>query len=120
MLKAVPSAEIDPDGTFKYILVKVYAPQTPDGTEPSKIIVRGNKRGPYHADIYDETVKVLTELKLDSECIGGGKIQHNSAEKKINIFGSSQGFGKADHQVAAQILQEVFPGYEITCNDDKN
>lgn len=120
MLNAVPSAEIDPDGTFKYILVKVYAPQTPDGTEPSKIIIRGNKRGPYHADIYDETVKKLTELKLDSECIGGGKIQHNSADKKINIFGSSQGFGKADHEVTAQILKEVFPCYEITWDEDRN
>lgn len=47
-LKEVPEVEIDPCGTFKYILIKVYAAQTPDGCEPSKMIVRGNKRGPYH------------------------------------------------------------------------
>ncbi|KAG8264068.1 14 kDa phosphohistidine phosphatase [Homalodisca vitripennis] len=47
-LEKVPNVEIDPEGVFKYILIKVYAKQTRDGNEPSKMIVRGNARGPYH------------------------------------------------------------------------
>jgi hypothetical protein len=47
-LDKVPNVEIDPSGVFKYILIRVYAKQTPDGNEPSKMIVRGNIRGPYH------------------------------------------------------------------------
>ncbi|XP_073968903.1 uncharacterized protein isoform X3 [Rhodnius prolixus] len=49
LLNSVPDVEIDPEGTFKYVLIRVYAPQTKDGNEPSKMIVRGNSRGPYHA-----------------------------------------------------------------------
>lgn len=49
-LSSVPDVEIDPDGVFKYVLIKVYAQQTPDGSEPSKMIVRGNKRGAYHGE----------------------------------------------------------------------
>lgn len=48
LLNAVPNVEIDPEGTFKYVLIRVYAPQTPDGGEPSKVVVRGNRRGAYH------------------------------------------------------------------------
>lgn len=47
-LDKVPDVEIDPSGVFKYILIRVYAKQTADGNEPSKMIVRGNARGPYH------------------------------------------------------------------------
>lgn len=50
LLNAVPNVEIDPQGTFKYVLIRVYAPQTPDGSEPSKMIVRGNRRGAYHGE----------------------------------------------------------------------
>lgn len=48
LLNSVPDVEIEPEGTFKYVLIRVYAPQTKDGNEPSKMIVRGNSRGPYH------------------------------------------------------------------------
>lgn len=49
-LDKVPDVEIDPSGVFKYILIRVYAKQTADGNEPSKMIVRGNARGPYHGE----------------------------------------------------------------------
>lgn len=49
-LNQVPDVEIDPEGMFKYILIRVYAKQNADGNEPSKMIVRGNKEGPYHGE----------------------------------------------------------------------
>lgn len=118
LLNRVPNVEIDDEGTFKYVLIRVYAPQTPDGSEPSKMVVRGNRRGAYHADIYDETVQRLTHLRLDSECIGGGRIRHEPQQKKIKVYGYSQGFGKADHEISVAILKEVYPDYEITWTDE--
>ncbi|KAF6204673.1 hypothetical protein GE061_018834 [Apolygus lucorum] len=51
LLDQVPDVEIDAEGRFKYVLIRVYAPTTRDGNEPSKMIVRGNARGAYHVNL---------------------------------------------------------------------
>lgn len=52
ILDQIPNVEIDPEGVFKYVLIRVYAPQAADGTEHSKVIVRGNRRGAYHGTCF--------------------------------------------------------------------
>lgn len=47
-LNEVTDVDIDDAGRFKYILIKVYAKEQADGTEPSKFIVRGYKRATWH------------------------------------------------------------------------
>lgn len=47
-LQELKEVDIDPEGTFKYILIKVYGPEK-GGKEPAKTIVRGYKRCPYHS-----------------------------------------------------------------------
>lgn len=42
------------------------------------------------ADIYEEVSTSLEGLGLDTECIGGGRIEHNPNEKKIKVYGYSQ------------------------------
>lgn len=49
-LEAVPLVDIDDEGRFKYILIKVYGKEQADGTEPSKLIVRGYKRAQWHGN----------------------------------------------------------------------
>lgn len=44
----------------------------------------------FTADIYDETVQKLSKLKLDTECVGGGRIQHTPESKFIKVYGYSQ------------------------------
>ena len=44
----------------------------------------------YSAGIYDVLDAQLETLGLSSECIGGGKIEHNPAEKTVIVFGASQ------------------------------
>lgn len=39
-LEAVPVVEIDGEGVFKYILIKVYGKENSDGSEHQKLIVR--------------------------------------------------------------------------------
>lgn len=51
-MEAVPVIDIDNEGRFKYILIKVYGPVQADGSEPSKLIVRGYKRAEWHSKCF--------------------------------------------------------------------
>ncbi|KAG9266245.1 14 kDa phosphohistidine phosphatase [Astyanax mexicanus] len=110
-LGKIPEADIDPNGVFKYVLIRVHSKESEDYVD----IVRGYSWAEYHADIYD---KVSGDLErtggVDCECIGGGRIKHNSAEKKIHVYGYSMGFGRANHAVSTEKLQVRYPDYEIT------
>uniref|UniRef100_A0A3Q3KFH0 14 kDa phosphohistidine phosphatase n=1 Tax=Monopterus albus TaxID=43700 RepID=A0A3Q3KFH0_MONAL len=110
-LAKIPDVEIDPEGTFKYILIKV---KVKDG-DVHKDIVRGTKSAEYHNHIFDKVSPAMEALGMECKCLGGGKIEHNSQEKKLRVFGESTGFGKADHSVSAEKLKGAFSDYEITC-----
>ncbi|XP_017262427.1 14 kDa phosphohistidine phosphatase [Kryptolebias marmoratus] len=114
-LAKVPDVEIDPEGTFKYILVRVKV----KGGDAQKDIVRGTKSAEYHNHIFDKVSPALEALGMECKCLGGGKIEHNSKEKKIRVFGESTAFGKAEHFASAEKLKTVFTDYEITWSDDK-
>ncbi|PNF33243.1 hypothetical protein B7P43_G10606 [Cryptotermes secundus] len=47
-LASIPEVDIDSDGTFKYVLIKVYGAKKPSSPEEVKTIVRGFKWGEYH------------------------------------------------------------------------
>uniref|UniRef100_A0A0R3RXP7 Sex-regulated protein janus-A n=1 Tax=Elaeophora elaphi TaxID=1147741 RepID=A0A0R3RXP7_9BILA len=105
----VPSAKIDPDGVFKYILIKVIE----KASMKEKLIVRGYARCAFHGDVLDETEK---ELGSDYElsCLGGGRIKHEPKDRTILVYGYSQGYGPADHQKSVDILKEKYPDYKIS------
>jgi len=122
-LARVASVAIDDVGRFKYILIKVYAlndPASSPSKEKFKYVVRGHADCPYHGDIYDRFVASLANLEeggYDSECVGGGRIIHES--KKISVFGYSQGYGKADHSITTDVLKKHYPSdYSISWNND--
>lgn len=48
-LEAVPNVDID-EGIFKYVLIKLYGKEKADGSEPSKLIVRGFNRAEWHSE----------------------------------------------------------------------
>ncbi|XP_050680518.1 14 kDa phosphohistidine phosphatase-like [Leptidea sinapis] len=114
-LDNVPLVDIDTSGVFKYILLKVYEKVT-NNQEPEITILRGYKRCNYHSDIYEEVQAKLAPL--DCEPLGGGRISYDPQSKKIHIYGYSQGYGKADHEIAAKLLKDVLPGYVITISDE--
>lgn len=76
--KAVPLTDIDGEGRFKYILIKVYGKEETDGIEPSKLIVCIQKRAQQHADIYDEVSDSIRALELDTDCASDGRNEHFS------------------------------------------
>ncbi|XP_029659388.1 14 kDa phosphohistidine phosphatase-like [Formica exsecta] len=115
LLDEVLDVDIDGHGRFKYILINVQD----DVNKASKQIVRGYARAQWHADIFD---KVDEEIKqhagLQANCVGGGRIEHDPDEKTIKVYGYSQGFGKADHQVSVELLKKKYPEYNITWSDE--
>ncbi|PSN49970.1 14 kDa phosphohistidine phosphatase [Blattella germanica] len=49
-LAGVPEVDIDPDGTFKYVLIKVYGAKKGSDSEEVKTVVRGFSWGAYHGE----------------------------------------------------------------------
>ncbi|KAM4877864.1 14 kDa phosphohistidine phosphatase [Thomomys bottae] len=118
-LAEVPDVDIDPEGVFKYVLIRVHA-RPPSGAqaEESKEIVRGYKWAEYHADIYDKVSSELQKEGYDCECLGGGRISHQSQDKKIHVYGYSMGYGRAQHAVSTEKIKAKYPDYEVTWADD--
>ncbi|XP_011059472.1 PREDICTED: sex-regulated protein janus-A-like isoform X2 [Acromyrmex echinatior] len=115
LLDNVSDVDIDGYGRFKYILINVQD----DVGKTSKKIVRGYARAQWHADIFDEVdEQIKKHAGLQANCVGGGRIEHDPDEKTIKVYGYSQGFGKADHQVSVDLLKKKYPDYNITCSDE--
>ncbi|KAM9720481.1 14 kDa phosphohistidine phosphatase isoform 1-T1 [Dama dama] len=89
-LAQIPDVDIDSDGVFKYVLIRVHA-APPSGTPAgeTKEIVRGYKWAEYHADIYDKVSGEMQKKGYDCECLGGGRISHQSQDRKIHVYGYS-------------------------------
>ncbi|XP_063552968.1 14 kDa phosphohistidine phosphatase isoform X1 [Gorilla gorilla gorilla] len=93
-LAHIPDVDIDSDGVFKYVLIRVHsAPRSGAPAAESKEIVRGYKWAEYHADIYDKVSGDMQKQGCDCECLGGGRISHQSQDKKIHVYGYSMHFG---------------------------
>ncbi|XP_066595155.1 sex-regulated protein janus-A-like [Prorops nasuta] len=114
LLNAINEVDIDEYGKFKYVLIDV------QDASSKKLIVRGYARAQWHADIFEETERKVKELGKDlkTNCLGGGRILHDPDEKTLKVFGYSQGYGKADHEVTVSILKKKYPDYNITWSDE--
>ncbi|KAH9415722.1 14 kDa phosphohistidine phosphatase-like [Dermatophagoides pteronyssinus] len=106
----LPDVDIDSNGRFKYILIKVI------DDDKSKFLVRGYKWAAYHADIFD--VVAPQDSKFKYECVGGGRIQHSSEKKTIHVYGYSQGFGQADHKISCDLISKKYPDYKVTWSNE--
>ncbi|XP_028377958.2 LOW QUALITY PROTEIN: 14 kDa phosphohistidine phosphatase [Phyllostomus discolor] len=118
-LAQIPDVDIDPDGVFKYVLIsspRGSAPRPPAGE--SKDVVRGYNWAEYHADIYDKVAGEMQKKGYDCECLGGGRISHQSQDKKIHVYGYSMGFGRAQHSVSTEKIKAKYPDYQVTWADD--
>ncbi|XP_071522743.1 14 kDa phosphohistidine phosphatase-like isoform X2 [Panulirus ornatus] len=105
-------ADVDIDsGTFKYVLIKVH--HSPEGgPEVSKFITRGYRSAGFHSDVYDQVTPNIEKMGLDCECVGGGRIHHDVDKKIIEVYGYSQGFGRADHRITVDLLKAKYSGYD--------
>lgn len=44
----------------------------------------------FSADIYEKIQEELESIGMETECLGGGRILHDTAQQTINVFGYSQ------------------------------
>ncbi|KAJ1145649.1 hypothetical protein NDU88_011935 [Pleurodeles waltl] len=115
-LAKIPDVDIEPDGVFKYVLIRVQPAR--GGPDEGKDIVRGYRWAEYHADIYDKVCSEIEKQGFSCECLGGGRISHQSQEKKIHVYGYSLGFGRANHSVSSEKIKLKYPGYIVTWADE--
>ena len=86
----------------------------------SKYLVRGDQWADYHKDAALETLIELDELGVRYNVLGGGRIKHDSASKRIEIYGFSYGFPWADeprHDLSAEAVRTAFPEFEVTTSN---
>ncbi|KYQ57412.1 Sex-regulated protein janus-A [Trachymyrmex zeteki] len=71
------------------------------------------------SDIFDQVdEQIKKHAGLRANCVGGGRIEHDPDEKTIKVYGYSQGFGKADHQVSVELLKKKYSTYNVTWSDE--
>ncbi|PIC51849.1 hypothetical protein B9Z55_002196 [Caenorhabditis nigoni] len=90
---------------------------TDTASKEKKFIVRGYYRCTFHDDILQET-KSTASSGLKLKCVGGGRIKHDDSGKDILVYGYSQGYGRADHQIAVDILKRKYTDYHIDFSND--
>ncbi|KRX03954.1 hypothetical protein PPERSA_12401 [Pseudocohnilembus persalinus] len=120
----IPQVDIE-IGTFKYVLLKA------EFNEETYYFVRGFKRCPFHANNFQVFIEELEksqlfdsigdlddvqlckkgDQKIKITCTGGGRIQHDDKDQKIFVYGYSQGYGLAKHEISVEILKKQYQQY---------
>uniref|UniRef100_A0A2K5KLF8 14 kDa phosphohistidine phosphatase n=1 Tax=Cercocebus atys TaxID=9531 RepID=A0A2K5KLF8_CERAT len=102
-LAHIPDVDIDSDGVFKYVLIRVHsAPRSGAPAAESKEIVRGYKWAEYHDH---GEAGPAGKQGCDCECLGGGRISHQSQDKKIHVYGYSMAYGPAQHAISTEKIK---------------
>ena len=110
---SLPEAYIDENGVYKYIQIKC----------DDSIFIRGRKDCKYHKNIYSKFLQEVKDAHLDKKkckVLGGGRINTDKKNKKINIYGYSNRYGRAvnQHQITKDILSKSYKNYEITWSNE--
>ena len=145
----VPKVSIDVD-RFKYVIITFFRKplkgKSKKNRKPELYFIRGNQHCEYHFHVVEvfmcelKVVEANPQLQhllrslypdykgdlsfsslFDIECEGGGRIMHDVSKQCISIYGYSQGFGKADHFLSAQLIKSVYTSYpesSITWSDE--
>ena len=97
----IPLVYIDPNGVFKYVQISCNG----------KIYIRGIKKYKYHKGIFKsfnaEIEKLNLNKKINTKCIGGGR-----------IYGYSNAYGRCEHKLTVEMLKKVYTDYEINWTNE--
>lgn len=98
--------------SMKYVLLRL----TDEKTSRSKLIVRGNETKIWHDEIRAQVLEDVRECDplLRVAPLGGGRLELDSIQKTIHIYGFSSAFGQAVHEVAAALLKRWLPFHTVT------
>lgn len=99
------------EGVQKYVLVRA----------GDRYFVRGNAAASYHKDAARPLVEDLRLRDVAHEVLGGGRIKLETADQTCHIYGHSFGFpwqGEFRHDLAARVVEEAYPGFEVTTSNE--
>lgn len=116
---SAPVTDISEEGDFKYVLIAA----TAAGSGKPVHLVRGYVDCEYHADVLEEALPPLEGAGYDNiRCVGGGRIKlEKGPPGQMVIYGTSDGFGRADHDKTAAIFRQHYGGsvqIEVRTADD--
>ena len=122
--RMIKTVDIDRDGVFKYIQICVKPRVENNPCDTEVVVVRGFLGCTYHADILTKFEQELTaddvlNINWQAECIGGGRIAASAAEMRVQIYGRSEGFGRANHEVTHKLISQALPStHKITWSNE--
>lgn len=114
---SIPSVSIDA-GAYKYVLITADAPSS---SSRKRTFVYSKRNAQYHRNVAEHLIPQLEGGGYrDIRVKGGGRILRDDEQKRIHIFGYSYGFGRADHVVAKDVVEQSanYGGYEVTWSND--
>lgn len=83
------------------------------GGPRSKLLVWGHPTAEFHNHIYTRAKAAAAALGLECDVLGGGRIAHDAAARKLEVYGYSAAFGPAPHEVAAALLRRWHPLHSV-------
>eukprot|EP00977_Amphora_coffeiformis_P014404 scaffold4017_cov180-Amphora_coffeaeformis.AAC.4 len=98
-------------GKNKYVLIRATHP-----LEPAtkywfvKSAAPAECGGQYHGNVAQDLREWIEAAGYDVKITGGGRIDYSPDEGRCVVYGFSYGFGKGDHELAAQIIREDSEG----------
>jgi len=114
----VPSVMIA-RGTHKYVLITARS-ERQNGGDLSYFVT--SKHGAhYHRNAAEAFLPRLEERGYtDIQVLGGGRINLDEERRRIEIYGYSYGFGRADHLISKKVIEadEKYSDYDVTWSND--
>ncbi len=117
---AIPTVSID-EGANKYVLITACTPGNSSSSSRKQTFVYSKQGANYHRNVAEYLIPLLEGAGYyEIRITGGGRIFRSTKNKTVNIFGYSYGFGRADHQLAVECLEEsgLFEGYTLNWSND--
>lgn len=105
------------EGSHKYVLIRAHHPT--DGAE--QYIVTSRTNAAYHRNAAEPVIEALERAGYyDVDVIGGGRLTLDTSARRIAIFGFSYGFGRADHSLSQQVVQEDprYKDFHVTISNE--
>ena len=113
---AVPNVEIA-EGAHKYVLISA---MTPDGSQRQHFVV-SKRNASYHRNAAEPFVDKLEQNGYKSiDITGGGRINLNSTDETIDVYGYSYGFGLADHALSKAVIlaDPRYKDFDVTWSNE--
>jgi hypothetical protein len=104
-------------GNNKYVLLNAYHPLDRNAVHWFvKSASPSECGGGFHGNVAQELREWIQAAGYDVNVTGGGRIDYAPDKGQCTVYGSSNGFGKADHSLAASIIREVMKISVKTCD----